>query len=84
MGPILSLAGGTMGTRTFEYGPYELVCTATPADGGGFAVRLVVALGHDSAREETPVDLEISRFKTEDEAFSHAEASGRDWVDNFG
>jgi hypothetical protein len=73
-----------MGTRTFEYGPYELVCTAKPADAGGFIVDLVVALGHDGAREETPVDLETSRFKSEDEAFAHAQACGRDWVDNFG
>ena len=73
-----------MGTRTVEYGPYELVCTVTPGPSGGFTAQLVVALGHDSAREETPVDLEIPRFKTEAEAFAHAESSGRDWVDNFG
>lgn len=74
-----------MGTRTFEYGPYEIVCTATPAPGGGFAASLVVALGHDTAREETPVALGgSSKFKTENDAIAHAEASGREWVDNFG
>jgi len=73
-----------MTTKTFEYGPYELVCTATPAT-GGFRAGLVVALGHDSAREETPVDLAKSpTFRTESEAWQHAEQSGQEWVDNFG
>ena len=74
-----------MGTRTFEYGPYELVCTATPVAGGGFSASLVVALGHDSAREETAVTLgKAGPFGTEEEAFAHAQASGMEWVDNFG
>jgi hypothetical protein len=78
-------AGGNMGTRTFEYGPYELVCTALPTPGGGFRAQLVVALGHESAREETPVALDDSpSFKSEDDAFAHAQASGIEWVDNFG
>ena len=73
-----------MGTKKFDYGPYELVCTATPAAGGRFAASLVVALGHDTAREETPVALENGLFKSEADAFAHAEAAGREWVDNFG
>ena len=67
-----------MGTTTFEYGPYELVCTAEPAPGGRFSATLVVVLGHDTAREETPVELDgAPRFKSEKEAIAHAEASGQ-------
>lgn len=73
-----------MGTKTFQYGPYELVCSATPA-GSSFAATLVVALGHDSAREETAVPLDkASHFKSEADAIAHARTSGEEWVDNFG
>lgn len=74
-----------MGTQKFQYGPYELVCTATPARGGGFTAGLLVALGHDSAREETFVSLGGAPiFTTAAEAFTHARDCGQEWVDNFG
>jgi hypothetical protein len=73
-----------MGTRTIEYGPYEIVCAATPA-AGGFAASAVVAISHGDAREETPVPLAgPATFDTEDAALDHAAAGGQAWVDENG
>ncbi|MEJ6022871.1 hypothetical protein [Ramlibacter sp. PS4R-6] len=73
-----------MQTKTFEYGPYELICSATPSAGGGFGATLMVAISHGDASERTPVPLEASAFASEDEAIEHAAAKGRDWVDEHG
>ena len=74
-----------MQTKTFEYGPYELICSATPAAGGGFSAVLMVAISHGDASEKTPVPLgDAPAFASEDEAIEHAAAKGRDWVDEHG
>jgi hypothetical protein len=74
-----------MQTKTFEYGPYELICSATPSPAGGFDAALNVSISHGDAAEKTPVPLTgAPTFKTADEALEHAAAKGRDWVDEHG
>jgi hypothetical protein len=72
-----------MQTKTFEYGPYELICSAAPSSAGGFGAALSVSISHGDASEKTSVPL-TGTFKTEDEAIEHAAAKGRDWVDEHG
>jgi len=73
-----------MQTKTFEYGPYELICSAAPSAAGGFDATLSVSISHGDASEKTPVPVGAQSFKTDDEAIEHAAAKGRDWVDEHG
>ena len=74
-----------MQTKTFEYGPYELICSAAPSAASGFNATLSVSISHGDASEKTNVPLDAAQsFMTEDEAIEHAAAKGRDWVDEHG
>jgi hypothetical protein len=74
-----------MATQTIQYGPYELICTATPLPAGGYSASLAVAIEHGNAREANPIPLvQAPTFASEAEAMEHAAAIGRDWVDNHG
>jgi hypothetical protein len=74
-----------MATRTVEYGPYEIVCTAAPDAAGRFAPGVIVAISHGDAREETAVPVpDTTPCETEASALDQAEAAGQAWVDEHG
>lgn len=70
-------------SRTFVHLDYELVCAASPVDGGRFAPSLVISKQVWPTRPRV-IAVDRGGYLTLDSAIEAAHAQGIEWVKNYG